>query len=432
MIPAIDTIVENYPKPAGPGAAIAVVRDGQPIHVKGYGMANVEWNIPIQADTVFRLASVTKQFTTTAIMMLAEQGKLSPQDALTQYLPKYPTSGHHITLHHLMTHTSGIHSYTNVPDFIKTARQDMTPQQIAEEFGKIPFDFRPGTRYSYNNSAYILLGMIIEKVSGMSYADFIQKHIFDALGMKQSYYLHNEPIIPKRASGYDPTADGLQNSIFLSMTQPHAAGALGSTVNDLMLWDKALRENTLLSAETQALMYTPVRLEDGSQKGYGYGWGLHDYRGHQTIHHGGGIFGFSTFIARFVQDATTVIVLSNYSAMNSGRLTAAIAAQVFGLPAVERKAITLPAEQLSKYVGKYLLEEAFPVEVSLSEANGLTITLGSPIHLLPMNEREFYDAADPESTVTFSDEREGIFSHLEFHGPFSDPMIGERMIEAEG
>ena len=162
---------------------------------------------------------MTKQFTATAIMMLAEQGKLSVDDPITRFFPKYPTSGHSVTVHQLLNHTSGIFSYTDDPDFGTKMQRDLTPQQICDEFSKIPFDFKPGSRYHYNNSAYILLGMIIEQVTGMSYGDYLDQAIFKPLGMKRSGYLSSEPIIPKRASGYHPAPDGgFVNAPYLSMT----------------------------------------------------------------------------------------------------------------------------------------------------------------------------------------------------------------------
>ncbi len=248
-IPEIDAIVNADIKPGAPGAAVAVVKDGELIHAKGYGRANVEWNIPNTPDTVFRLASVTKQFTATAIIMLAGQGTLSVDDPITRFFPDYPTSGHDITVQHLLNHTSGIFSYTSDPEFLSKVRRDLTPAQMLAEFSRVPFDFKPGAKYQYNNSGYVLLGMIIEQASGMSYEEFLKSHIFAPLGMTQSCYLHNEPIIPKRASGYEPTPDGgLRNATFLSMTPHYAAGSHGSPALDLVKWDRALRAHTLSRA----------------------------------------------------------------------------------------------------------------------------------------------------------------------------------------
>ena len=188
MIPAIAALIQEQIKVGEPGAAVAVVQDGVVVHRQGYGLANLEWQIPIQPDTVFRLASITKQFTATAILMLQEQGKLRVDDPLTKFLPTYPTSGHEIQVHHLLNHTSGIKSYTSIEGwFPNKIVHDMTPQALCDAFAQIPFDFKPGTQYLYNNSGYHLLGMIIEQVSGVSYAQFMQENIFQPLGMHHSY-----------------------------------------------------------------------------------------------------------------------------------------------------------------------------------------------------------------------------------------------------
>lgn len=416
MLAEIDALLKQEIKGNGPGAAVAVVQGGAVVHAGGYGLANLEWNIPVDTDTVFRLASVTKQFTAAAVLLLQERGVLHVHDPITKFLPDYPTSGHHITVHHLLTHTSGIFSYTNDPDFLNKCWREVTPQQLADEFSRVPFDFKPGTRYQYNNSGYILLGMIIEKVSGKSYAEFLQENIFDPLDMKRTYYLHNESIIPKRASGYDETPDGFVNARFLHMTQPYAAGALGSTVNDLVLWDRALAQNDLLSAESQAQMYTPAVLEDGSATTYGYGWGINLYRDHPLVHHGGGIFGFRTFIARFRQDNLTVIVLSNSGACDVEKITTAIARHMLNLPEIKHKPYGLGEEGLKKCAGKYRVG-AFPLEVTLKDGR-LVLLLGKEIPLIPTSRTQFYDVNNPEFTVMFSDEQDGLYTRLEMVGPF--------------
>jgi len=431
MIAEIDAIMNAEVKADGPGAAVAVVKDGSVVHRAAYGLANLEWQIPLQPDTIFRLASVTKQFTAVAIMMLAEQGKLSVDDPLTKFLPDYPTSGHHITVHHLLTHTSGIFSYTSSPEALNNLLADRTPQEICDSFCRVPFDFKPGARFLYNNSGYILLGMIIEKLSGMSYADFIQKHIFEPLGMKNSYYLSNEPIVARRASGYDEGPNGLQNSRYISMTQPHAAGALGSTVDDLVLWDRALTENRLISAETLAQMHTSATLEDGTLTNYGYGWAVTQYQQRPVIEHGGGIFGFSTFVARFPEDGLSLVVLSNYSAMDSSKLTGMIARRMLGLPEVKHKPYGLSADALKKFAGNYKMER-YPAVIKVEvEADGsVVLHFGKPERIVPISRTEFYVPSDPEKLVTFSNEQDGVFNTMTLASAFSTE-ITQRVADNE-
>lgn len=418
MLQEIDQIVEAEIKPGGPGAAVAVVKDGEVIHRKGYGLANIEWNIPITPDTVFRLASISKQFTAVAIMMLAERGKLSVDDLLTDFLPDYPTSGHDITIHHLLTHTSGIASYTSIPEFLqRDGYIDRTTTEMVDYFKSRPFDFRPGARYLYNNSGYFLLGVIIEKVSGQSYEDFLRENIFAPLGMAQSYYMHTAPIIPKRASGYHPSPDGgFINAPYLSMTAPYAAGSLGSTVDDLVKWDQALRRNTLIKAETLKRMHQPTTLNDGSTSDYGYGWVCGQYHEHAIVHHSGGIHGFSTNMIHYFDDGLGVIVLSNFAGFETGKVMMAISRRILGLPDAIRTPITLDEAALQKAAGAYLLSTAQAIPVTV-ENGKLIISLGLPMAFLPTSSASFYRESDPEMVLIFEDEADGAFQTMKLESP---------------
>src|SRR5215216_3458781 len=188
VISEIDALLQAAYQPNEPGAAVIALKDQQPVFRKGYGLANLELHVPITPDTVFRLASVTKQFTAVAILMLMEQGKLALQDPITRFLPDYPTHDHTITVEHLLTHTSGIRSYTDMPEWPPLWRKDFSVGELIDSFKDQPMQFAPGTRWAYNNSGYVLLGAIIEQLSGLSYAQFVQQHIFEPLGMRQSYY----------------------------------------------------------------------------------------------------------------------------------------------------------------------------------------------------------------------------------------------------
>lgn len=431
MIPEIDALMHEQINADEPGAAVAVVVDGAIVHQQGYGLANVEWAIPIAPDTVFRLASITKQFTATAIMLLAEAGKLSVDDPLTKFLPTYPTSGHEITVHHLLTHTSGIKSYTSIEGwFPDRIIHDMTPQALCDVFCQIPFDFKPGSRFLYNNSGYHLLGMIIEQVSGMGYAQFIQEQIFQPLGMAHSYYLSNEPLIPKRAAGYAHGAEGFRNAAYLSMTQPYAAGALGSTVTDLARWERAVRTHRLLSAETQARMFTPVTLADGKTEPYGYGWGISDYRGHPFVHHAGGINGFATFIAQFQQEPVTIIVLANREDFDTGLCSLRIARQVLGLPVIEHTPITLSPAAQARLLGKYLVDQQWPLEV-VCQDHDLFMKMEKLEKLLPISETTLCLAANLEDEWHFGEERAGKFQQVTRVNPLAS-FTAQRVDEENG
>jgi CubicO group peptidase (beta-lactamase class C family) len=417
MLTAIDQIVCQEIDPQGPGVAVAVVKDGEPVHLKGYGLANLEWKCPIRTDTVFRLASITKQFTATAILLLERQGKLHLDDSVTRYLPDYPTHGRTITITHLLNHTSGIKSYTSLSTFqADLSKKDLAPGELLASFKDLPLEFEPGTRFLYNNSGYHLLGLIIEQIAGMSYDHFIQQYIFQPLGMNHSYYMHNEAIIPQRASGYTKTREGYRQADYLNMMIPYAAGSLGSTVEDLIRWDAALREGRLLDASTQERMYTPVQLTDGRTEEYGFGVRITSYEGHRLIGHGGGMPGFHTFLARFLDDQTTIAVLANASEIAVEKMTRKIARVLFGIPAVRRTPVTLSAATLDQAVGTYRAEDGMSVEIGRNE-DGLIQRSLIDDRLLPISEGVYYASQDEEIEVQFADQQDGVFHTLTLHLP---------------
>jgi CubicO group peptidase (beta-lactamase class C family) len=309
---AVDDYVEKQRQQANvPAVSLAVVRDGKVEKARGYGLADVELNVPATEHTVFQWASVTKQFTATAIMLLAQDGKLSLNDPISRYYAKSPPAWSNVTIRHLLTHTAGMTSYTDLPDFSKSLRKDYEPDDLIGLVIDRPLDFTPGDKWRYNNTAYFLLGLVIEKVSGQSYGEFLHTRIFKPLGMDTARVNHQFEIIPNRATGYANVSNRLLRAEFVSPTQPFSAGALVGTVLDLARWDAALYSDKLLPASVLAEMWTPVKLNDGKTYPYGYGWQLGDARGHRFVGHGGGIHGFSTFILRLVDDRLTVIVLCN-------------------------------------------------------------------------------------------------------------------------
>ncbi len=291
------------------GIAIAVSRGAETILEAGYGTADLENGVPVTRETVFRIGSLTKQFTAAAILRLAQDGKLALDDDLTKYLPDFPTHGARITLRHLLNHTSGLRNFTT--RYGVRRRLDLTDDQLLETFRNEPLDFAPGTRYSYSNSGYYLLGMIIEKVSGKRYDEFLQSTFFAPLGMKQSYYCHNDPIIPHRARGYGVKDGRLVNSEIISLNPPGAAGALCSTVHDLVTWTRALHGGKVLSAEFYRTMITPGALTDGTPIDYAGGLRVGTVEGHPVISHGGSISGFRGFLAYYPKDNLVVAVLYN-------------------------------------------------------------------------------------------------------------------------
>ena len=353
---AIDQLFRGAVKPGEPGVAVIVTRKGQTLYRAAYGMANLELGVALEPDHVFRIGSVTKQFTSAAIMMLVEEGKLAVTDPITKFLPDYPTQGKTITVEHLLTHTSGIQSYTDMPKWRGMWRQDMTVTELVDLFKSEPMQFAPGERWRYNNSGYILLGAIIEKASGKKYADFVQERIFTPLGMANTRYDVTEQVTARRAAGYTKTGDRIVNAQYLSMTQPYAAGSLMSTVDDLAKWDAALGAGRVLKAESLAKSFASYRLSSGNDTAYGYGWQISRYEGRDVQEHGGGIFGFRAYVVRVPSDGVYVAVLSNIAAAepDTDLLARKAAAIAIGKPLVNPAAVALTAGQLEAYVGPYV------------------------------------------------------------------------------
>src|SRR5215217_7140689 len=315
------------------GAAL-VAENGKVVYKGAFGMANMEWNIPNTPDTKFRLGSITKQFTATVILQLAEQGKIKLDGKLSDYLPEYRKDvGNKVTIHHLLTHTSGIPSYTSQPGFLENvSRNPYQVDEFVKKYASGDLEFEPGAKFSYNNSGYFLLGAIIERVTGKPYEQVVKENIFDPAGMKNSGYDRYDTIIPKRASGYSNTRDGYRNAPYLDMSIPYAAGSLYSTVEDMYLWDQALYTDKVLSAPSMALMYKPFL------QNYAYGWVVTNAsfkQNHQpvpVITHGGGINGFTTTIVRFPKEKNLIVMLDNTGSGYLDRLSDSIAKIVYNQP----------------------------------------------------------------------------------------------------
>src|SRR5262245_43509683 len=354
---ALDAELQAAYKPSEPGAAVTVVRDGKTVLRKAYGMASLELAVPMKPEHLFRIGSITKQFTATAILLLAQQGKLGLQDPITKHLPDYPMHSQTITIEHLLTHTSGIRSYTGMPSFWKTMALDAPVSDMIDTFKDEPLEFDPGSKWRYNNSGYFLLGAIIEKVAGKSYADFVKESIFSPLGMTHTFYGDVEPILAGRAAGYSKQGESFVNAAYLSMKKPYAAGSLLSNVDDLALWDASLYTEKLLTADSKRRAHTAYRLADGTSTRYGYGWGVGESDGHPTISHGGGINGFLTEAVRLPDEKVFVALLTNREFEPGPDLLARkLAFRTAGRPLKEPVAAKLPAASLDALTGVYRVD----------------------------------------------------------------------------
>ncbi len=349
---AIEAIVSE-PIKAGKvaGASLVVAERGKPIVAKSFGVADLELDVPMPDDASFEIGSVTKQFTATSILLLMEQGKLTLDAEVTKYLPDYPTHGQRITIRHLLTHTSGIKGYTEMKEFGDIMPLRKPADTLVKMFGAQPLDFAPGQAMVYNNSAYFLLGLIIEKLSGVTYPEFVKTNIFDKVGMKNSYYCSESEIHHHHAHGYDTRGDRLILKGAISHAWPFAAGSLCSTAADLTTWLDALHGGKVLSAESYRAMTTPATLNDGTKLRYGFGLALSSPHGHRSIAHGGGINGFLSEAAYYPESGLSIVLLLNTAgSVDPSRLGLEIADVVLGK--ITEPAITY-AGDLTQFAGTY-------------------------------------------------------------------------------
>ena len=296
-----------------PGLALLVSRDGQPIRAEGYGLANVELQVPVSPETIFQSGSVGKQFTATAVMMLVEAGKVRLEDPLSQYFPQGPAWWQKVTIRELLSHTAGFTDYPKDFDL----RKDYSEEQLLKIVGAIPPAYPPGTDWSYSNLGYLTLGILIHRVTGEFYGDFLQQRVFKPLGMSTTRIISEEDIIPNRSAGYRWVDGRLKNQEWVSpMLNTTADGSLYFSVLDLAKWDAALYGEKLLKSSSLKQMWTVAALHDGRPNSghYGYGWFIGDKKGHHVVEHEGQWQGFETQISRYVDDRLTVVVLTNLDA----------------------------------------------------------------------------------------------------------------------
>jgi len=305
-----------------PGVSIAVVKEGKPVLVKGYGLSNVEHQVAVKPETIFQSGSVGKQFTAFAVMLLVDEGKINLEEKISKYLGDVPTAWSNITVRHLLTHTSGLGDYTQ--DF--NLWQDYAEDELLKKAQGVPTAFAPGEKWQYSNLGYLTLGALIRKVSGKFYGDLLQERVFKPLGMTTARVISEADIIPNRAMGYRLENGELKHQNWVApQFNTTADGALYLTALDMIKWDEALTQGKLLKKESYDQMWTPVKLNNGQTYPYGFGWALGEVNGHKSIEHGGAWQGFKAFILRYPGDKLTVIVLANLAQTNEGKLARGIA-----------------------------------------------------------------------------------------------------------
>jgi CubicO group peptidase (beta-lactamase class C family) len=337
LVARIDSLVADHLS-HGPAAsmAVAVVRGNDTIVMRGYGYADLEAKRPAGPRTIYEIGSITKQFTSSAIMRLAEQGKLSLDDDASKYLPNFPLQGHHVTIRQLLNHTSGIHSYTSKAEWRPHWSEDLSPDSIVGFVARDTFDFAPGARWSYNNTGYVLLGMIVERASGKPYAQYLDEQFFRPLGLTQTSYCPSRGRDTSFAVGYSARNGQLVPATYLSMTQPFAAGALCSSVASYLVWQRALHNGRVVSARSYQLMTSPDTLNNGTRLTYGFGLMTGKIGEHRMITHGGGINGFTTAQIYFPDESLSVIAFTNTDAAGPDFTAMNIARAVLGEPLLTR------------------------------------------------------------------------------------------------
>lgn len=305
-----------------PGVSIAVIRDGKPWLVKGYGLANIEHNVPVKPETIFQSGSVGKQFTAFAIMLLVDEGKIRLDDKIGKFLGDVPAAWEKVTIRHLLTHTGGFTDYPSNFDF----RKDYTEDDFLKIVKETPLAFVPGEKWQYSNFGFLTLGIIIRKVTGKFYGDILQERVFKPLGMTTARVISESDIIPNRAAGYVLKSGAVKNQEWVSPSlNTTADGALYFSVLDMIRWEEALAGRKLLSKSAYDQMWTPVKLNDGREQRYGFGWTLRTVNGMKVIEHGGSWQGFKSMIARYPDRGITVIALANSENANPARLANGIA-----------------------------------------------------------------------------------------------------------
>lgn len=397
-----DVLMSEVFKADGPGAVALVVKDDKVLYHKAFGMANLELDVKMKPDNIFRIGSITKQFTASAILKLRDEGKLNLNDDITKYVKDYPTHGHQISIKHLLTHTSGIKSYTGMKEWdAEFRKKDFTPEELIEFFKYEPMDFKPGEEWRYNNSAYFILGHIIEVVSGKSYEEYIDSNFFKPLKMSSSYYGSPSRIIKERAYGYVKRDDEIINADFVSMSQPYAAGSLLSTVDDLFKWYRAIMEDKVISKASRAEAHSTYKLNNGEKTGYGYGWEIGSIQGSPMIFHGGGIMGYLTSSIFLAEEKLFVAVFSNCYCNPPGNIATKMAALAIGKP-YDWKPITVSDDVLKSYEAVYESDKEEQRIITFKDGQLFSLrTGGSKYEIYPFEKDKFFFDDGGATTLHF-------------------------------
>ena len=409
QIVAVDSIAQNAldgtlaGAPPVAGMAVGIAHDGEVVLSEAYGLADVHEERPLERHSIFRIGSVSKPFTAAAVLRFVEEGRINLSDDVRDHLPNAPTQGQEVTIEQLLNHTSGIPSYTSRSDFMWQTGEKRTHDEMLAMMKSDSLDFAPGSEYAYNNSGYYLLGLLVEELSGVSYVEHLKETMFDPLGLGDTLYCPDEPENEQQARGYRPSPMGAgpMNATAISMTQPYAAGALCSTVEDLLTWRAALDRGDVISAEMlERMQQASVAGEDTLS--YGLGIQVGERQGHRFVGHGGGINGFISQWIHFPDDQWTVVVLTNTEGAAAFRAEEAISRMLLDLPSTEYHNLSLSAEELAQFEGTY---DIGPMNLRIFASEGDLYAQGDgqpAFRLLAQGGGVFLATFDPSVRIVFS------------------------------
>lgn len=350
----VDSLMNTNYKPDKPGAVLLIAKKGKVVFKKAYGLASIELNVPNKTGNIFRIGSMSKQFTAVCILQLAQQGRLNLKDDIKQYLPAYNTHGRHITIENLLTHTSGILDPEGKPDFPERLRREQSHDDLINSFMNDSLLFEPGTDWHYSNANYALAGLIIENIAKVSLSEYLQEYIFNPIGMSHTSIGNNDSIVVNAVYGYTPLGeDKFQPSLYMNWSLYFGAGEILSTVDDLLKWDNALYTDKILKKEWLQKAWTPFILTNGQTSNYGFGWTTNDFHEMTIISHNGGINGFFSDGIRIPSQQTYIVLLSNNPSKEPWSITKSIALRFIGQKILKPLAITPDAKELQKYTGVY-------------------------------------------------------------------------------
>lgn len=401
MIARIDSVAEFYRAAQhAPGMSVGVVRGGDTLVLQGFGFANLEDSVRAAAGTVYRIGSITKQFTAAAILRLVEQGRIQLDSPLGAYLGTYIGPGERATMRQVLTHTSGIPNYTELPSFGQVRQTDLSDYELLDLIRHRPLDFAPGTQWHYSNSNYYALGVVLQKLGGAPYAEYLTQTLLTPLGLTHTVYCSVEPIIPDRAAGYSLTNGKVVNASYISMHLPGAAGALCSTIGDLLRWQADLVRGQVVQPGTYREMTTPAVLTNGTRATYGFALGVYTLHGRQAVEHSGGINGFSADLAYYPGDSLSVVVLMNSDAANASLVARRIAETVMQVPDSGTLNLAVDSAEARRDVGTYKGSVGQPrIE---QDGTDLALVIGHPQRLLFQGAGRFVVADDHDTQLQFT------------------------------